>query len=204
MNGAAVASGSTTCADDSVVQLQDLRSWYGLMWVVVLVAALGSAAALPQAAIYRGDERFYTDAAIQMRHSGDWWIPKDSDGRPRYVKPLLFYWAVAASQSVFGASLWASRLPSWLAGMVLLGVTWRLAKTCSRDPRGAAWAAVLLATNPEFYHLATRSTPDMMLTLWLTVAVWGFVRWVLREERTIGAATAAWGGSALAMATKGL
>ncbi len=204
MNGAVVASCSTVHADESMVQRQDLRSWYRLMWVFVLVAAVGSAAALPQAAIYRGDERFYTDAAIQMRHSGDWWIPKDSDGRPRYVKPLLFYWAVAVSQSVFGASLWASRLPSWLAAMALLGVTWRLANTCCRDPRGAAWAVVLLATNPEFHHLATRSTPDMMLTLWLTLAVWGFVRLALREERTRGAAMAAWGSSALAMATKGL
>lgn len=57
---------------------------------------------LPSLSHWRGDERFYTDAAVRMAISGDYLTPTYPDGSLRFKKPILPYWAVLAGFKLFG------------------------------------------------------------------------------------------------------
>lgn len=48
------------------------------------------------------DERRGTNAAIIMGRTGDYVTPRLFDGSPRFKKPALPYWFVAASYRMFG------------------------------------------------------------------------------------------------------
>src|SRR4051794_20138109 len=51
---------------------------------------------LPLYSRYRGDEGLYTNAAMRMVNTGDYLTPYWADGKPRFNKPVLNYWLVAA------------------------------------------------------------------------------------------------------------
>lgn len=153
---------------------------------------------------YHGDERFYTDAAIGMVQSGDWLTPRYPDGSLRFEKPLLGYLVLAGSYEVFGISLFSSRLPFLLAGALLVWVTWWSGLRLLRDPEAALLAAAIVAACPDFLALAPRSTPDILLCLFLMLGLVGFASLLLGGRgETQGSAALAWIGAGLATATKG-
>lgn len=82
--------------------------------------------------LYQGDERYYTDAAIRMMQSGDYLTPYYDDGRPRFLKPILSYWPLVASFRLFGINLPASRIPSIIAGCLVIWLTYQLAQVLFR------------------------------------------------------------------------
>ncbi|MFQ5561385.1 MAG: ArnT family glycosyltransferase, partial [Nitrospinota bacterium] len=71
--------------------------------------------------ITQGDESDYIRSAQEMYRSGDLLTPTLRD-EARFTKPPLLYWLLVISYKIFGISLFSSRLPSVLAG-VLLSVT---------------------------------------------------------------------------------
>lgn len=91
---------------------------------------------------------------------GDVATPRAADGTPRFHKPLLTYWAIAASFRAFGVGIAASRLPSLLAVVLLAWLAWRTALVWLDDRALALPAAVILLAHPETAQLATRATPD--------------------------------------------
>jgi 4-amino-4-deoxy-L-arabinose transferase-like glycosyltransferase len=153
---------------------------------------------------HHADEYLYTDAVVRMREAGDLTTPRYADGSLRFNKPLLTYWAVAASFATFGVGLAASRLPFLLAAALLAWVTWRTALLWLRDARAALLAVAILLAHPETAELATRATPDMLLCLFTTICLYGVARLLLLDAPRPGAARLAWAGAGLAVATKGL
>src|SRR5262245_24120401 len=103
-----------------------------------------------------------------MLERGDLATPRDAAGEPRFRKPLLTYWLLAASFRVFGIGLAASRIPFLLAGVLLAWVTWRLALVWLREPGAALLAVLILLAQPETTRLAMRATPDILLRLFLS------------------------------------
>ena len=91
----------------------------GAPWLLALMTLGVGLVWLGSEGTYNGDERYYTDAVLRMRASGDWWRPAFADGSPRLNKPLLIYWLMGASMQVFGASLFSARLPFLIAGALL-------------------------------------------------------------------------------------
>ena len=80
-------------------------------WMVGLVAVF-VVVHLPLLGDYtwhHADEYLYTDAVVRMLDAGDLSTPRYADGTLRFNKPLLTYWAVAASFATFGAH--CSELP---------------------------------------------------------------------------------------------
>ena len=84
--------------------------------LLLAVVLSGLVLIIPQVAKYFGDEAYYTDAAIQMVRTGDYWTPYYPDGRMRFVKPILTYWAIVASYLVLGINFFSSRFAFVLAG----------------------------------------------------------------------------------------
>jgi 4-amino-4-deoxy-L-arabinose transferase-like glycosyltransferase len=175
----------------------------GLLLLVLLVFAAGTAMVLPLASRFRGDERFYTNAAIRMIRTGQYLIPRYETGRLRFQKPILTYWALVASYRVFGVRLFSSRLPQWLAGVGCLALTFLIARRLLGDARAAVLAAAIMAMDLDVLKLSVRATPDMLLCAFLSVSLAGFIS--LAFERRLRALHYAcfYVGAGLAVATKG-
>ncbi len=105
--------------------------------VALLVPGAGGTAVLSQ-----GDEPMHAETVRESLRAGSWAVPI-LNGAPNYFKPPLLFWAGMASESLFGASLFALRLPAILfAAFTVLGVYCLLG--LARLSVGAA-AAVALA-----------------------------------------------------------
>ena len=164
----------------------------GLLWVLNIPANV------------HPDERLYTDAALQMVRTGDYWTPTYPDGRPRLVKPILTYWALTGSFHAFGINLFTSRLASAFAGVLVVCLTFQLARAVTNCRRTSFVAAAIIAANIKLLITATRATPDVFLCLFTLLSLWGFARILFLQDQSFLGPLLAFGGTGLAVQTKGL
>ncbi|MBH8551988.1 glycosyltransferase family 39 protein [Nostocaceae cyanobacterium CENA357] len=121
-------------------------------------------------------EPLFAEASRQMFVTGDWITPF-FNGETRFDKPVLIYWFQAIAYAIIGVNEWAVRLPSAIAAMAVISLTfytlqWHLAKEdeleqVSRPNRRyltAAVAAAVLAFNPEMIVWGRIGVSDMLLT----------------------------------------
>ncbi|OGV78939.1 MAG: hypothetical protein A3K19_24035 [Lentisphaerae bacterium RIFOXYB12_FULL_65_16] len=173
----------------------------------VLLVALYLAGLVPFAAtyaFYNPDERHYTDAALIMLRTGDYWTPRDDDGTPRFRKPALPYWGVAVGFRALGLNPLGSRIFPLLTGAGVLALTFWLGTRLGRSHAVGLLAAVILLSSPVFLTAAVRATPDIFLCLFLTLAAAGALLLFETDRFSLGAALALYVGAGLAVATKGL
>ena len=94
----------------------------GFLLIVCLFVGLGAVGFVGP------DEPRYASISRTMAQTGDWVTPQ-LWGHPWFEKPILYYWAAAASFKLFGVSEAAARLPdalAALAGTLLLALAaWR-------------------------------------------------------------------------------
>ena len=166
-----------------------------------LIALLGS---LPLLSRYHFDEGWYTNAAIEMVRTGDYLTPRYADGSVRFRKPIVTYWVLVASYTTMGIGMVASRLPFLLAGCIVLWVTYRIGRSATGDSHTGVAAAAILASNIEFMESATKSTPDMLQCLFLTLSIWGAVEIIFQQRRESRWYALLYVGAGLAIATKGM
>ena len=112
--------------------------------------------------------------ARTMLRSGDWVTPR-LDGIAYLDKSPLVYWAIATSFKVFGVHDWAARIPIALAAVLLCWVTARFANWAF-GRREALWAGLCLSTCAGLFLFTRVLIPDILLTLWITLALWCFLR----------------------------
>ena len=117
------------------------------------------------------------------------------DGVRFFDKPPLMYWMAAASMRVFGVHDWAARLPLALCVLALLLAVYalgiRLFSGISPEhhtDRGGFYAALALATSIGPYLYTRFYIPDILLALWMTLAVHLFL---IALERVKDSATSA-------------
>ena len=178
---------------------------YRLLLLAVLgVFFLGLLPVISDPSNFHGDERFYTDAALQMLQTGNWWTPYYPDGQPRLNKPILTYWTVAGSMRILGSGLFVARLLFLLAGTLVIGLTFYLARIVGQDERTAFLASLILASNIEMLTLAIRATPDVLSILFVLLSFIGFARIWFQADSTWLGPVLAFGGLGLAVQTKGL
>lgn len=137
-----------------------------LMWGFVVVVLFGW---LGTRGLNEPDEGRYAEIGREMAASGDWLMPR-LNGFEHLQKPPLLYWATALSLRLFGVNEWAARLPSALAALGTLYLTYRIATTLFAPAVGTAALLILLST-AEFVLLSRTLTPDMMLTFWITLSI---------------------------------
>jgi 4-amino-4-deoxy-L-arabinose transferase-like glycosyltransferase len=95
-----------------------------------------------------------------------------------FDKPPLLYWMAAGSMHLFGVHDWAARLPLALAVLALLLAVYALgirlfaaiSSTASPD-QGGFYAALVMATSIGPYLYTRFYIPDILLALWMTIAV---------------------------------
>lgn len=149
------------------------------------------------------DEGRYSNIGLQMLESGDWITPRRHPEHTHFAKPPLTYWAIGASVKVFGYHEASLRLPNALA---LIGTVLMLILLGRRLVPSAPWLpGLLFATSFVPFAAANLINTDYLLTLFETLAVYGFVRlWQADGPREAGIGRLwLWIGFGLAFLTKG-
>lgn len=118
--------------------------------------------------------------ARNMLDSGDW-VTARLDGIAYLEKSPLKYWMMAVSYSIFGVSDWAARLPVVLCTVLLSWVTLRFGQWAFGAAAGY-YAGLALATCIGLFLFTRILIPDVVLTLTITLAMWGFLRALDDEE----------------------
>ena len=176
---------------------------YSILVVPVLFLLFSAPSALDYV-FYFPDEKYYTDAVLQMMEKDDCFTPYQANSTPRFKKPILTYWVLMGSYKIFGISRISSRIFFWLAGALLVFITGIMAKSVSGDKRTATTAAFITAANPLVLMSASRSIPDILLTLFLTISAWGFLKILTLVKPHKIHYWMAYLGAALAFETKGI
>jgi len=141
--------------------------------------------------------------ARNMLQSGDW-VTARLDGIAYLEKSPLKYWMIAVSYQVFGVHDWAARIPIALGTVLLCWVTAQFG-AWAFGRRAGMYAGVALATSVGLFLFTRILIPDAILTLAVTVALWGLLRAVDEGERRPGLwAMAMWGAMGTGLLLKGL
>ena len=151
------------------------------------------------------DEGLHAAISQEMVERGDWVTPRLL-GAPFLDKPVLFFWAEAASLDLVGMTRTGVRLPGLLFGLLGALTTAWLAVALTGSRRAGLLAGVIYATTILPLALDQAAVHDVALVPWTNLAM--LCLWRARARRTGGGlvtATAAAGVFVgLAMLTKGL
>jgi 4-amino-4-deoxy-L-arabinose transferase-like glycosyltransferase len=124
------------------------------------------------------DEPRYALVARQMVESGDWLFPHR--GHELYSdKPPMLFWMQAAGYELVRNWRIAFLLPSLLAGLLTLGLTFDLGRKLW-NPRAGLCAAIAVLFVFEFTFQVKRAQIDPLVMAWITLANWGLLRHFLR------------------------
>jgi 4-amino-4-deoxy-L-arabinose transferase-like glycosyltransferase len=116
------------------------------------------------------DEPRYAGVTRNILESGDWARLTDN-GEPYTQKPPLFFWMLAAVAKLGGGlNETTARIPAGIAGLLCVAVVYRLGKRLFNFRVG--WlAALTLATSQRFFLEARWVHLDMLLTLFVVLAM---------------------------------
>lgn len=130
------------------------------------------------------DEGRYASIAREMADGGSWLIPH-LNGIPHFQKPPIIYWSTALAFRCFAANEAAARLPSALAALGILALTFAIGRKLYGVETGIG-AVLILVAALEFFGHARMLTPDMMMSFWITAAVFCLVKHRLDGRRRWG------------------
>ena len=145
-----------------------------LIWAIFFLSGIFSLPLMPP------DEPKYAFAASQMIDTGDFITPT-FNCEPRFDKPPLIYWFIAASFKIFGVSDWAARIPSLLA---TLGVMLLMYRECRKrfDNWTAVLSVIVFANLLHVWVMGRSVAPETLLVFFEVAAIFSFFR-ALEEER---------------------
>jgi 4-amino-4-deoxy-L-arabinose transferase-like glycosyltransferase len=124
------------------------------------------------AALFNPDEGRNAEIAREVLETRDWITPH-YNFLPRIEKPMFFYAATALSYKLFGVSEAAARLPSALAALAILVMTYFFVRRIAGE-RAALWSALALVTAVQFNIFARIVIVDMVLAFFITAALMAF------------------------------
>lgn len=162
------------------------------------------AVVLPQ--LFRGrltnDSGLYAGVSLHAFREGHFWTLMAGDVA-YFNKPPLGFWVHGLSMWLFGAELWAMRLPMLLSMAACAGLLVAIGRRLGSAKLGVA-SAIVLAWSYDFFRFAGRFVLDYLHTALLLAMVWCVLEAVRRS-----ASRSAWGwwlgagvATGLAMMTK--
>src|ERR1700761_9448804 len=139
---------------DPVVDARSRRE----LWLFLLFALVILAAGIGLRDPWPSDEPRFALAAKQMVESGDWLFPQR--GRELYSdKPPMLFWSEAAAYEVTRSWRVAFLLPSLIAGLVTLALTYQLGRRWW-SPRAGLYAAIAVLFVFQFMYQVKRAQID--------------------------------------------
>ena len=149
--------------------------------IVVLVAALIFLGCMISPPSLMDDvDAVQAQIARNMLESGDW-VTARLDGVAYLEKSPLKYWMIAVSFMIFGVTTGRRGFRLRCATVLLCWVTARFA-AWAFGRRAGLYAGLVLATCIGLFLFTRILIPDVILTLTITLALWGLLRAL--EERS--------------------
>jgi 4-amino-4-deoxy-L-arabinose transferase-like glycosyltransferase len=151
--------------------------------ILLLLSAIVFLPGLGGRDLWNPDEPRYAEVAREMTVTGQYLVPH-LNGELYYQKPPLFFWAIAfAGQLWGGVTEAAARLPSALAAIGAVALTFLLGRLFF-DRRVAWLAAIVLATCNKVLWQGHVGQIDMFLAFWVLLALYCWaLGWVRKEPR---------------------
>jgi len=151
-----------------------IPSKFALISLIVLIAAFALLGNLGTGTLAAWDEAIYAQVSKEIVQSGDW-LTLHWEYQPWFEKPPLFMWITALVFHLFGVSEFWARFPSALAGFALIAVTY-LTGAFTHGKRVGLLAAAVLLTSYHFLSFARFGTMEVMLTLFVYLAIYAYLR----------------------------
>ena len=144
----------------------DLR-YYGILFFLALVLYLPN---LGSPVLWDVDEARFASCSAELLRSGNWIVPQ-LNGEVYGTKPILMFWFMMLSYSLFGVNEFAVRFPSFCFAIATLFLTFRIGSFFFNRKVGF-WAAVALAASLVFSIQARGATPDSPLTFFVALSLY--------------------------------
>lgn len=162
-----------TTLNSTATPIKTVPAWH---IVLLFLAALFLALAFQgKRGLWSPDEGRYSNVALQMVASGDYWVPRRNDDVLHVTKPPITYWAMATSVNVFGQSEWSLRLPMAFAfaltGVFVFGLGRQFV------PERPWLPALIYISSPFPYVASSIITTDTVLACAETAALWAYSRY---------------------------
>lgn len=138
------------------------------------------------------DEGKNLDASLRMLETKNFIVPY-YNCQPRFEKPPMFYWLTDLAFAVFGVNEFSGRIVSGISATGLAILTYFLSLELF-NPYVALNASLVFLTFPHNWIESRAATPEMVLTFFMTLGVFLF----LKERYVLG-----WVSLAFAFLSKG-
>src|ERR1700754_1321252 len=123
----------------------------------------------------------HAEAAREMLFTHDW-VTLHVNGIRYLEKAPLLYWSLATSFRIFHEHDWAARLPLALYALALFLVVFALGRKLFASQQAGFYAAISLLTASGIFGFTRILLPDVIVCLWITLAIFFF--WKSLEEET--------------------
>ncbi|MFT6214146.1 MAG: 4-amino-4-deoxy-L-arabinose transferase-like glycosyltransferase [Roseivirga sp.] len=124
--------------------------------------------------IWTPNESFYAESVREMFESGNF-LDIQYNYEPRYNKPPLTYWLIAASSSVFGLNEFGIRLPMILLTLGSVWLTYLLGKKFFGE-KGGIYSMLMMAVSVQLMAVKQYASPEVPLTFFFTLTLYYFIR----------------------------
>jgi 4-amino-4-deoxy-L-arabinose transferase-like glycosyltransferase len=139
------------------------------LWGIIFLVSCGYPPALLDDA-----DTVHAEAAREIVETGDWVTLHANEIRYLEKAPLM-YWSIALSYKLLGVSEFSSRLPIALATLGLMLATLLLGNFAFGEKAGF-YSALAIGTCAGIYLFTRVLWPDVILTLFITMAFYCFLR----------------------------
>lgn len=120
--------------------------------------------------VFFTDELLIEDASYTMAKEGEWLIPR-VNGYPDLTKPPFVYWVTAPLYFIFSVNPWVRRIPTVFLGILLSGVTYKLAEYFF-NKRVALLSSLFLITSGLFVFFTKAANFDLANAFFTTTAIY--------------------------------
>ncbi len=153
-------------------------------WPIILLCLLSSLTllwGLGKNCLFDWDEAVYAQASKEMVESGNWLTPQRGN-KPRLGKPPLFVWTTAIFYRMFEVNEFWARATSAFSGIGLIIVTYLVGVFLYGRYVGLL-AGLILLTTFHFVAYGRWVMSDQILTLFIYIAVYGYLRLNTKHQK---------------------
>ncbi len=171
-------------------------------WVVVVALGVVAVAAGWPYPLDQGDQGKQAQYVLDCVTNHHWLVPREMGTVPATKPPLYTWLAAGCSWAAGGVSLRTVQLPALASGLALALLLFALARRLLPESAAVA-AAIAFTTCHHFVRITSFMRTDGLLTLWLTVQIYLYVRTWKRPRPSAAIVALMVFASAAAWLTKG-
>lgn len=142
--------------------------------ILIALASILILVGLGAGSLVDWDEAIYAQVAREIIQSGNW-ITLSHGYQPYFEKPPLLMWSIAVSYKFFGISEFSSRLPSAIAGILLVYSTYLCGRVIHGNKTGFLAGLILLSCF-GFVYQSRNGTTNIPLTLFIFTGLYAYLR----------------------------